>query len=488
MGVHPEYLNLFAALSSEGIRHCLLRDELESGQFVGDLDLLVDECRGDDALDTLARLGYRVRTTSRYLPYKTVLVKFIDGAYVVIDLHFRIVQNGVVLLNSDAVLDSSALRDACPLPSDIDLLAILVLHNILGKGKIQEKHQPKINRLSDCVDLGEFQQRVAGLSSEKVAEIVTAVVRDLDSYVDSSGVWPSLRDELITAYHRIDGGLRWRLIRRRIMAFWRASSPFPRAPLYALTGVDGAGKSSLNEALLDAFNRPGGFPAVTEYMGPWGHYRLSFVKGELFSPGWSLTTADWLRGMFSKRSGERPGVRISARVIIKMARGQSLSEKEQRVHENIRTNSRVFLTLRYFRSVFAAAKFLMVLMVEMYYRYFIVYKYRRRGVTVITDRYIYDLMTGRMHDMIPNYRRLRAFLCWVFPRPTRVFLLYNNPEVILARKDDLSEVVLRQFIKHYDEQAEKYAFEKVLTNRPPEALANDMIADHFAEIVDKVRT
>ena len=124
----------------------------------------------------------------------------------------------------------------------------------------------------------------------------------------------------------------------------------------------------------------------------------------------------------------------------------------------------------------------------MYFRYFITYKHRRRGITVITDRYIYDLMTGRMHDYVPHYRRLRSFLCWIFPRPTQVFLLHNEPGIISSRKDDLSESTLRQFMTLYEELADKHGFELVLTNKPPDELANSIIASHFDEIASNVKT
>jgi len=127
-------------------------------------------------------------------------------------------------------------------------------------------------------------------------------------------------------------------------------------------------------------------------------------------------------------------------------------------------------------------------MLEMYYRYYKAYKLRRRGIVVIADRYIYDLMTGRMHEEIGNYARTRRLMCRIFFRPTRSILLFNDPEVILARKQDLTAEQLERFARVYGALAEEYGFTHMKTDQPPEVLANGFIAASFEEIMDFVRT
>jgi len=92
-----------------------------------------------------------------------------------------------------------------------------------------------------------------------------------------------------------------------------------------------------------------------------------------------------------------------------------------------------------------------------------------------------------MHEYIPHYRRLRSFLCWIVPCPTRVFLLHNDPDIISERKNDLSETAVRQFITIYEELAKKHGFEKVRTTGPPDDLAKAIITGQFCEIASNVR-
>ena len=138
MSVHLEYRSIFERLDRLGIRCCLLRDEVASGAIVGDLDLLVDTDRFADALSALDELGYRVKVTERYLPFKTVLVKFVNGEFVVIDLHREIVHRGVAYMRSDEVLARRRRVGAYYLPSEADFLMILMLHNVIGKGEIRQ--------------------------------------------------------------------------------------------------------------------------------------------------------------------------------------------------------------------------------------------------------------------------------------------------------------------------------------------------------------
>jgi thymidylate kinase len=271
------------------------------------------------------------------------------------------------------------------------------------------------------------------------------------------------------------------------MRWWIRVSPFTRAPVYTLLGVDGAGKSSLSTALVETIRRSRGFSVGSIYMGSWGHYRLRFIGGVPYAPGWSLSTREWLRAVFGRVDGPRPSLQSTARVILKMSSGVPFDKQDEEIHEVVRERSRLFVTLRYLRSVLSASRFFVCLMLEMYYRYFLIYRMRRRGQIVITDRYIYDLLSGRMHEIIPNYRRLRRFLCRIFFRPTRAFLLKNDAKTIMMRSEQLDERTLRRFMAFYDELAVEFSFETIWTNDSPERTANLLIEELFDEIVSMTR-
>jgi len=258
--------------------------------------------------------------------------------------------------------------------------------------------------------------------------------------------------------------------------------------VYTLLGVDGVGKSSLNQALLDLLNQRSPFAATSIYMGPWGHYQLKWMGGELYVPGWSISTREWLRGLFGRDRQASPGWRPVLRVTVKMLLRRPLDSTEQSLHRAMRDSSRIYLTLRFLRSLLAASRFFVMLTAEMGYRSWQVYRHRRRGTIVITDRYIYDLMTGRMHQIVPQYRRTRELMCRLFFRPTRVFLLKNARETILARSEDLTEEALERFEAVYDRLATEYGFETVWTDEPPDELARRLIERHFDEMLAMLRT
>ena len=482
--VHPEYLLIFRALTAQGIRFCSLRDDLDDGRLSADLDLLVDDERFEDALSTLETVGYRVKTTERLVPFKTVLLKYTDGVFITIDLHRRLVQNGIVYMDHREVLQRRRAVGPYFLPADADLLAILVFHNVLGKGRIQSKHYPQICRLIESADRETLEAVVTGNGTQ---EIFGQIINEIDGFYREPERVERARSELVQSLSRFDRGLRRRRIIRRIRHGWRRFDPRPRGRLYACVGVDGSGKTSLCRALRETLNQQGAFSAVSVYMGPWGSYSLRLMRGEPYVPGWSLTTGEWLGALFRHHDGEKPSLKAVLTVTAKAFTGAAVTEQQRARHRLVREHSRLYLTLRYLRSQVTTLRFFVMLTAEMCHRYWKVYRYLRRRRIVIADRYIYDLMTGGMHQVIPHYRRMRRLLCRLFFRPHRTFLLRNDPDAILARKQDLSRESLQEFQAIYDNLAEEYGFEVLQTDRSPELLARGLVERYFDELVRAVR-
>jgi thymidylate kinase len=334
------------------------------------------------------------------------------------------------------------------------------------------------------VDISSFG---AIVGDDGLADTLIEVADDLDRYYSDPVLVKRAKKKLTQRYWEIDGRARWSYYHfklRRLLQRYRIRQ---RAPLYVLTGVDGAGKSSLAREMKEVLNRPGGYSAKIIYMGPWGHYKLKWTSGELFSPGWSVDSKEWLTCMLGRGSGPKTSTIVALRIAFKMLLRKQLTETEQWQHESLRQHSRLFVTLRFARSVFSAARFATMIFVEMYYRYYLAYRYRRIGVTVIADRYIYDLMTGRMHEIIPQYRTLRSFLCSIFPRPTRGFFVTNDAATILSRKADLSQEMLPKHLRLYEDLAQKYGFEEVVSDRPARDIAYDIISRHLEEIANYSR-
>ena len=482
---HPEYSLIFQALAVRGVRFCLLRDDLDVEKLSGDLDLLVDDERFDEVLTVLDSLGYRVKTTERSIAFKTALVKYANGSFVVIDLHRRIVQNGIVFHRHNDVLDRRRPVGDYWMPSDPDLLVILLFHNVLGKRRIQDKHYPEVCRLIQCCDREALQAVVPGSATRRV---LFALIQDIDQYRKEPERVEQVRLDLVRSLRTLEPGQRRRAMVRKIRHGLRRYDPRPRGRLYALLGVDGSGKSSLSKALIESLSSAGGFPVVPIYMGPWGSYLVKGMGGAPYVPGWSLTGSQWLQAILRRRGTEKPALRDVLRITLKTLSGRKIAQQDRSVHRRVREQSRFYLTLRYLRSQVATARFFVMLTIEMLVRYGKVYRSLRRRRIVIADRYIYDLMTGGMHEVIPHYHRIRSLMCRLFFRPDRVFLLHNDAEAILARKKDLSREVLLGFQDIYDRLAERYAFEVITTDRPPDELARAIIERHFDELIDSVRT
>ena len=482
--VHPEYSLVFRELTARSIRFCLLRDELHGGRLSGDLDLLVDDERFEEVLSILESIGYRVKTTEQFIPFKTALLKYSHGLFIAIDLHRRIVQDGMVYMDHDDVLQRRRPVGKYFLPAESDLLVILVFHNVIGKRRIQTKQYPQICQL---IEQAEREALEAVLVRNGTTCVFQAIVNEIHRYYREPALVEQARRKLVQSLRGFDRGLRRRRIIRGIRRWWRRYDPRPRGRLYALVGVDGSGKSSLCRALAETLSRQGVFSVQSIYMGPWGSYNLKLVRGAPYVVGWSLTAGEWLKAMFSRHS-EKPSFLAVVRVTVKAFTGGSFAGQELATHRLVREHSRFYLTLRYIRSQLNTLRFFVTLMVEMCHRYWKVYRYLRRRKIVIADRYIYDLMTGGMHQVIPHYRRIRRLLCRLFFRPHRTFLLSNDSETILARKKDLSQEMLRKFQAIYDDLAEEYGFEVLTTDRSPDVLAQRLVERYFDELVAAVRS
>ena len=153
MSVHPQYAQVFAALDRAGIRSCALRDELEGGELRGDLDLLVEDF--EHALSVLRSDGYRVLVTERFVPFKSALVKWVDGTFIVLDVHGRLVQDGIVYMDARGVLSRVRHRPGYALPAEDDLLAILLIHIDLAPpmcqaGSLEGNLETRSHRFHPC--------------------------------------------------------------------------------------------------------------------------------------------------------------------------------------------------------------------------------------------------------------------------------------------------------------------------------------------------
>lgn len=167
--------------------------------------------------------------------------------------------------------------------------------------------------------------------------------------------------------------------------------------IVAIIGPDGAGKSTLVQALQAVSS----LPTVMIYMG---------TNPE--STNYSLPTMRWMHRRSRKRRGV-PGVAL----------------------EQPRPRSALKRVLRIGREIVGLVHQLL----EYSYRFHVGAVAKRRGAVVLFDRYIYDGLIDLLVEGLPPWQQTRAHLfARVFPPPDLVLILDAPGAVLFARKGEHS--------------------------------------------------
>ncbi len=179
---------------------------------------------------------------------------------------------------------------------------------------------------------------------------------------------------------------------------WKLAHPSPHV---VFLGPNGSGKTTLAKLLVEVAKK-GKFTPYYEY---GGRYTFRCLK-----------PINWLRDAVRGRK-----------------RGENSRNTGQK--EIIRYDSRVLPLLLPF-----------VYYLEYLLRTLCLYPKRLRYKLVVTDRWFYDLITS------PNASKgLTKFLSRLLPKPTVVVYVYNDPEVLMARRPEIPAEVLREQLKGFEE-------------------------------------
>lgn len=476
--LYPEYERVFRALENNRIPCCLIRPATGLGEPHGDLDLLVSPDHQDASLLALGALGYELIRTGRSNPGKLVVVRWDGSRAFYLDVHYSVVIQGFEYLDARRVLADSVRCLGVPVAADADLALILLLHDVIGKRRVQPKYQAILRSLWRTVP---GSTAMADAHGRGLLRILPETSVELERFFDdrtaedlAARLRRAMRRHPQTFANRLRIALGSRLPGRR------------SGIVVALLGPDGSGKSSAVASLRDLMERDLRWPVSVVYMGPWGHDRFDLTSRLRYRPPDSWQDVVARRRDRLKEGERRPAFGEALR--LELRRRFSLAgEADLARRMVVRNTAPSWMVFGWMRGHVRYWLFLAMLTLEFSRRHLQVWRLKRRGRVVICDRYIYDLMTGDMHAINPRYRWARALICRLFPRPDFSILLWNDVEELHARKQQLSRAQLKSFLDFYSALAARYGFERVRTEVLPMDVARRIVDLIFARAVDRLR-
>jgi len=267
--VHPVLATAFAALERAAVQWCVLRGEAELDRAGDDVDLLVSETDGAAAATALEGLNYvRLAAWGRgshrfFLTYDSE-----HDAWVKLDIVSTLSFGPHAVMETGtagACLGRRRPVDGVWLLADQDRFWALLLHCILDRGDVPDRHATPLRELAGSITAGGPLATwfAAHAPDGWNPEHALAAARD--------GDWPSL----VAVGQRMRSAGRWRsapslALRGRRTAARRMTKlrtlVLEPGITIALLGPDGAGKSTLAAELARTFH----FPVRSVYMGLYG--------------------------------------------------------------------------------------------------------------------------------------------------------------------------------------------------------------------------
>ncbi|MDP3640236.1 MAG: hypothetical protein Q8R53_03475 [Nanoarchaeota archaeon] len=391
--------SVFAAFEQEHIRYCLLRN----------YEFLLDASLPPESLDTaiakedlskadriLRHYGFAQRTQQFSLVHKAYF-KVLGLQKVSFDMQVGGVHWNDMQYLGEEIFSRRKKTAFFSTLSDDYYYVMLIAHSLLGKRYFKPKYQLILKTLDADKEkaLAElsriFTRRIA---NQLLAKAEAGNFTAMKPFLPLSIFVCKKPKHILTL-----AALSWRWLRQK-------KNPFRIAPLISIVGPDGAGKSTLVQALQEALQQTGRKAAIV-YVGRGRQNILPFSS----------------IGRAYKRAEKRRDAQ-------KEKKDKSGKEKRPLLRSVLyNLMAPVFALDLYLRSLFT------------------IFPLRLKKMIVITDRYCSDILLMKHVPLA-----FKNMLVKIFPKPTISVLLWNTPEVLHARREEESVEELQRQMAIFNTQ------------------------------------
>lgn len=391
--------------SEENVRYCYLRNYeflMGSGE-TPEGNIVVDSRDMINVRKILRNSGFIERKQQFSLMHKSYF-KLVGLEKISFDIQVGGVYWNDMQYCGKEILRNRVKKDFLYTPSNEDTVVMLIAHSILGKRKFKKKYQKIITELLLIVDRDYVIRKLSKIFTKKSAKGIMSKINQRDF---SSIPFYNLILFFILKKPKQVGiitllFLRW---------FKQKKNPLRLFPLVSIVGPDGAGKST----------------AVKEL--------ASFLEENNRK----------VKIVYSGRGRDNI---LPIRTI-----GRKYKSKERK-KDSVKKSSKVPLKRKVLYTLMAP-----VYALDLHLRYlFYMLPARLKGKIVLTDRYGSDIILMKNVSF-----RLKKLLLSMFPKPSINILLYNDPEVLHARRPEEKVSELERQMKIFVTQ--KYSLKIETTNQ-----------------------
>lgn len=389
---------LFLELEASGYLYCVLRnyEQLPQSLAGSDLDMIVLPAQRDQVaalvIDIASQFGGRLiseyTTTGRYMKFLGYHAGEWWGA--AIDLMPGLDYQGVIYLSAPFIIERSCFHGRIKVTSTVDVDLMALIKELLNNGKTRESYLPDAVEAYQRHGAPVMEVAAEAFGQETTQKLADWMLTDESSRASSSSMAELMRQGVQQTHGRGQWETKWMNLWRKIQ---RVGSP--PGMVLAITGTDGAGKTTVIERISPVLN-------VALHGG---------VQYQHLRPNW-LPVLGVATGQ--RNAGGADGAGAAGPVT--NPHGQSASGL---------MGSLVRLVYYWLDYVFGYWKLIFPQIVK-------------KSRLCLFDRYFHDVMIDprRMRMALPRWILNTAFC--LAPKPKLIICLGADPDVLYQRKPETS--------------------------------------------------